>query len=188
MVIDHFQDQKATKRLGVAYVYFEYTERDQQKPLHVISSLVKQLAAQTADLPAEVEELYNRLGGSGRRPKLEELYTALIATFRSFSTVFLVFDALDECEQESQRKVLLPLFHKLGKGGARLFVTSRQYPEDIQESFQNSAKIELSAKQEDIEVYIQQRIDEKPNAKRLIHRAKCHDRIISELKDCAHGM
>lgn len=99
--------------------------------------------------------------------------------------VFLVFDALDECDQ---RKGLLPLLHRMGKGGANLFVTSRQHPEDIQASFHSSAKIKLSAQDNDIRIYIEQKISEHSRARRLVQQARCQDKIVSELIDCAQGM
>lgn len=123
-----------------------------------------------------------------RKPKLEELYVALVATFRSFDQVFLVFDVLDECGEGTQRKDLLPLFHRIGENGANVFVTSRQYPEDIQESFRDSVKIEFLAKAEDIEVYIKEKINENPRARRLVKQGKCQDRRVSELSECTRGM
>lgn len=119
---------------------------------------------------------------------MEELYTALVVTSKSFSRVLFVFDALDECEQKIQRKELLPLFHRMGKDGISLFLTSRQHPEDIQESFSGITKIELTAKEKDIQSYIQTRIEENPRTKRLVRQGGCEERIISELIDCAKGM
>lgn len=169
-------------------MYFEYTEREQQTPVNVLASLVRQLAAQTPKLPAKLEDLYEKLESKGKKPKFEELFTALVATFESFGQVFLIFDALDECDPRNQRRELLPLFHRMRKSGASIFVTSRQYPEDIQESFRDSAKIELSPKENDIGAYIQQRIDEDARARRLVRQAKCQDRIVSELVDGSQGM
>lgn len=190
VVIDHFRDQAVTQNYGVAYIYFDYKERDQQRPTQVIASLAKQLAAQTTDpsLPTEIERLYEKLERQEKKPSTEELFGALLGTFKSFSQVFLVFDALDECNQDSQRRGLLPLFHRMGQSGANIFLTSRQHPEDIQQSFYDIPKLELSAQKEDIEIYIRQKIEENPRASRLIQRAKCHDRIVSELIDCAQGM
>lgn len=126
----------------------------------------------------------------GKRPDFKELYAALLTTFKSFinGQVFLIFDALDECGQDSQRKDLLPLFHRLGDSDAKVFVTSRHYPEDIQESFCEVSKVELEAQAEDIGIYIRQKISENPRASRLVRQAKCQDKIISELTECAQGM
>lgn len=137
-------------------------------------------------MPKEIEGLYDKI--SHRRPTAEELYTVLLVTLASFVRVFFVFDALDECDPSTQRKELLPLFHRFGKSGANLFLTSRQYPEDIQHSLRDAAKIELTAKKEDITVYIESRINENLRASRLVQRAKCKEKIISEILDCSQGM
>lgn len=192
MVIDYLLQQlrASIKNYGIAYVYFDYMDQDQQKPLHVLASLVKQLAYQ---LPSssigEIEKLYQTLQAEkpSRTPTFEVLYTVFIAMSKSFDRVFLVFDALGECDLDNKRKDLLPLFHNLAKV-LSLFVTSRPHPEDIQDSLYDAAQIELSANEEDIEIYIQQRINDSPRAKRLVRQAQCKDNIISDLADCAKGM
>lgn len=189
-MIDHFQTQAQEANYGVAYVYFDYKEKNQQTPLRVLASLVKQLALPLRHLPAEIEKMYDKLEHQGKQPSLEELLTTLIAVSNSFDRVFLIFDALDECSQKSQRKELLPLFHRMGEGGANLFITSRHYPEDIKRSFCDVAQIELSATRQDIRSYVKEKIRENPRAGGLIQQGGCEleERIVSELISCAQGM
>lgn len=129
-------------------------------------------------------------GRESRRHTLEELYGALLAASKPFARVFLIFDALDECDAAKQRKQLLLLFRRMGKDGISVFITTRPHPEDIRNSLSgsDSAKIELSAQEEDIATYIEQRIEEDSRARRLVKQGKCKDRIISELVDCSKGM
>lgn len=189
MVIDHLEERAPTENYGVAHVYFDYMDQDRQKPIVILANLVKKLAYKKPSLPAELERLYDTLQPQNKRPGFAELYTALLKTSKAFNRVFLVFDALDECNQDNQRRELLPLFHQLATHGTgiNVFVTSRPHPEDIQTSLHGAAKIELSAKAEDISIYIQERIEENPRSKRLVGQA-CKGRIISELVDCAKGM
>lgn len=187
-VIDYLQDRQSRENYGVAYIYFDYKEQEDQRPIHILASLVKQLASQLPHLPKEVEDLHDKLRYQGKRPGLEELYATLLVTFQSFGRVFFVFDALDECDPQSQRKKLLPLFHRMAGDGASIFLTSRQYPEDIRQSFGDAKKINLAAKEEDIRTYIQEKIGENSRAERLIGQGDCKERIISELIKCAKGM
>lgn len=194
-VIDHLQKQASTKNYGVAYVYFDYKEQDSQTPTNVIASLVKQLSIQLPGpcLLKEIEAMHEALRSRGKRPSLEELYEVLRVLLKhispGYNRVFLIFDALDECHQGNQRKALLPLFHRLVADGASIFITSRHYPEDIQESFQFSQKVELVAKEMDIRTYIQEKIDENPGAKRRIGDDNdFKEEILSELSSCAKGM
>lgn len=189
-MIDRFRDQASAANYGVAYIYFDYMDRDRQRPINILSSLVRQLIDQTSHIPTEVEQLYNTLTNTKgkRNPTFEEIYTALLVTSKKFGQVFLMFDALDECDPNNQRNELLPMFHRLKNNGISVFLTSRPHPEDIQSSLNNAAKIQLSAKEADIGAYVQQRIDESPRAKRLVGQGECKDTIVSTLVDCAKGM
>lgn len=171
----------------MAYIYFDFNEQDQQQPERCLASLVKQLVCQIQHLPKEIEELYDTLGSKQKSPTLEELYTALFVVAKQFPKTFIICDALDECDLKSQRTRLLPLFHRMGGDGMKLFLTSRDYPEDIQDSLHNSAKLRLFAKEEDIASYVERKIDENHRAKRLMD-GNCKKKIISELIDCAKGM
>jgi len=122
------------------------------------------------------------------RPTVEELYAALKSSLATFVRTFLVFDALDECDRESQRESLLPLFQCMGRGGFQLFITSRQYPEDIQSALQLATKIELSAQREDIRAYIERRLAANTRAKIHVEKAKCKTEIDCVTTEKAGGM
>lgn len=184
LAIDHFEALAETENYGVAYIYFDYTEQDQQTAVEVLASLVKQVTLRTPKIPSNIETLYER------RKKLtfDQLYAALLTSASYFTRLFFVFDALDECHQEKQREELLPMFHRLGDDGINVFLTSRLHPEDIQDSFRDCMKIELSAQDQDVQSYIEERISKNPRAKRLIQQGKLKDRVISGLTDSAQGM
>lgn len=171
----------------MAYIYFDFKEQEQQRPIRVLGSLAKQLAYQAKYPHTEIEGMHDRLEHQGKKPSTDELYASLLLASKSFSYVFLVFDALDECDP-IHRKELLLLFHRMGSNGVNLFVTSRQYPEDIRVSFNSAPTVELLTSEEDIRAFIQERIDEDPRARRLVLQGSSKDRIISELIDCAKGM
>lgn len=187
-MIDDLRSRAAASSYGVAFMYFNHSEKNQQTPLFFLSSIVKQFARQIVPLLEEINTLYDQLQPKQERPTFEQLYSLLLAAIKSFTQAFIICDALDECDQYAQRTKLLPLFHRMGNDGMRLFLTSREYPEDIQRSLQCSAKIELSARNEDITVYIERKIAESPRAESLIKQAKCKEKIISELQTCANGM
>lgn len=117
VVIDHLQVQP--NRHGLAYAYFDYKEQERQKPIQVLSSLLKQLIGQAIHLPfpTEIKALYSRHETGGGRPTFEELYAALMVVSKQFPQVYFVFDALDGCHPENQRRTLLPLFQRMGREG-----------------------------------------------------------------------
>lgn len=119
---------------------------------------------------------------------MEDLYNALSALRPLFGQVFLIFDALNECDPETRRKGLLPLFRRMKVDHINIFLTSWPYSEDIQASLHDTMSVKLSAHTEDIGVYITEKIEEHPRARRLVKQGDCKDTIISKLVDCAGGM
>lgn len=188
-MVDHLLDRAATENHGVAYIYFNYKEHDLQKPKDILASILKQLICQIHDLgiPKEIGDLYDTLECRKIKPTFERLYGILLVVIKSFPQTFVVCDALDECDQKSRRQ-LLQLFHRMAKDCINLFITSRDYPEDIQDSLRDSVKLELLANDEDIASYIEQKIDENARAKRLITEGQVKGMIISELTKYAKGM
>lgn len=186
VVIDYLQAKAPIENYGIAYIYFDYKEQSLQTPINVLASLVKQLVSQIPYVPTEVEVWHGNIGY--RAPTYEDLYTGLLATLKSFTRVFFVFDALDECDQITQREGLLPLFQRMGKSGINLFLTSREYPDDIRHSLRNAAKIELVPKNEDITAYIESKIDGNIRASRLVQQGQLKDKVLSEVLDCSKGM
>jgi hypothetical protein len=124
----------------------------------------------------------------GRTPSQEELFITLTETSRAFVQTFIVFDALDECDQETQRQTLLPMIHRMGEAGLCLFMTSRRYADDIEDSFCDAPSIEIIAHDDDIKSYIHDKIDADPPAKRMIHEVGLYDKVISHLVKAAGGM
>ncbi|KAI5847264.1 hypothetical protein DFP73DRAFT_456106, partial [Morchella snyderi] len=187
-VIDHVENEDLfpTTENGVAHIYFDYKDQEQQNADDVLSSLVKQLAYQLPLPLKELEELYEKKESKDRRPTTEELFAILLIIFTSFNRVFLIFDALDESDQ---LKEILPLIKRMSMNKVNVLVTSRPYPEDIQALLRHSTiKVEILAKEEDIITYIEEKIDENPRAKRLVELGNCREKIVSELVDCAKGM
>jgi hypothetical protein len=188
-VIDHLEALSQKESYAVAYIYFDYNEQTRQTPENVFASLIKQLACRLPYLPLKIGELYDDLHMKTKRPTLDDLYTTLEELQRQFPRIFLIFDALDECHEEDQRKVLLPLFQRLGtESGIKLFFTSRPYPEDIKDSFLDAEKIEIYAQEGDIKKFIEEKINGNRRARRLIEKSKCKERIINQLCKCAEGM
>jgi hypothetical protein len=150
--------------------------------------LVRQLADRLAELPTKLEELFDDLKPKNQQPSLDQLNDILLAVSKKFSAVYIVCDALDECDQDKQRKELLPKLIQMGGSGLNLFITSRPYPEDISESFDGIGKIDLLAREEDLHAYIQEKIDTTPRARGLIRGSKYEGEIISALAEAAGGM
>lgn len=182
----------------MAHVYFDYKERDHQKQAQVLSSIVCQLAAASKqNIPPDVEKLYDASKEQNSKPPtIDELYSILSSVMKSFGTSqpYVVFDALDECDKNDQRQKLLPLFEKLADEGLKLFMTSRPYPDDIENWYQRMAEmnlatnIELTANPADLRKYLQEAIKTSSRGRDLICKNGHEEKVIEGVISCAKGM
>ena len=75
--------------------------------------------------------IYESLEKNIRRPKardVEELTKLILECMNEFPLVFLVFDALDECEDAAGKEALYRLIKTLRRDNVRIMITSRQPP------------------------------------------------------------
>jgi hypothetical protein len=87
--------------VATAFFYFEFEEKD-TLPDVVIRSLIEQLTVQSTIIPDALESLFAKNAGARRLVAQEDLMDTLKSIIGSFQTVYLVFDALDECPERSR--------------------------------------------------------------------------------------
>ncbi len=109
-------------------------------------------------MPAAVANLYQKYGKQKQTPQLQDLVQALSSSCGEYNAVYIVIDALDEYESKS-RKGLLNLLYEL-KDYAKVFVSSRPYPEEIRKAFGRTPQIEIKAHSTDLELYINRQIED----------------------------
>ncbi|KAI9931069.1 hypothetical protein MW887_010726 [Aspergillus wentii] len=145
--------------IGVAYIYCNFNRKSEQKFDSLLSSLLKQLAQQQKPLHKTVKSLYKRHKAQRTRPSLDEIKNALHSVVGMYSKVFVLVDALDECQQLEgcRRRFLLELFDLQGKHRIKIFATSRPNGE-ISELFQEAISLEISARVHDLEIYLDERM------------------------------
>ena len=103
--------------------------------------------------------LHKELEQQNRRPSFDDLKRLLAALCIQYARVYIVVDALDECEA-IQRRLLLPVLESLPNSITRLFVTSRPNNEDISQSFGKAPQITIAASELDLRQYITERMEE----------------------------
>ena len=182
---------RAQQNYGVAYFYFSVDRANEQSLHHVLSSLAKQLTAQTKPLVDEIERLYSESQDGKITPSSDQLKAAIFSIVRAktFSHVFLVFDAFDECNAEL-RSSFLSLFKRMTDDGINVFVTSRPNIHEIYTSRSNATTIQLSANEHDLRTYLEKRIDQNSllvNVISVYHRDGGED-VISTLIETVNGM
>jgi Cdc6-like AAA superfamily ATPase len=143
------------RSVGIAYLYCDFRRHDEQKLNDLLSSLLKQLVQEQLSVPDFVKELYDRHKDKRTQPSTEELSGALHYVAVMYSTVFLVVDALDECQHldECHARFLSAIFGLRDKTGANIFATSRDLLE-IKTKFKGSVSFEIRANEEDVRRYL----------------------------------
>ncbi|KAI9773692.1 MAG: hypothetical protein M1840_006966 [Geoglossum simile] len=141
IVASHLRNQKP--EVGVAAVYLKHNE-PRQNCNYILKSILGQL----------VEES----DATGGRPLLSE---TILPAFQAYSKVFLIVDAIDECEAETGRD-LIELLQGLSLK-IHLMVTSYEQP-----SANGFQHVRVKADQEDIRLYIDQRIQGDKNLQSVV--------------------
>lgn len=161
--------------VGTAFVYCTY--REPRRPDDYIKSYVRQLLAQLPNLPEGVEDRHYELHPSGRNLSLQDLgvperddersryLNVFTYALERFKRIFLMFDALDECEDRA--RWLIPLLVKLVQRylnkslrvDLKIFITSRRQA-DIVRAFKAVPTIEIRANDVggDIEAFVNHEI------------------------------
>lgn len=156
--------------IGIAYIYCGFKDRDGQTPAKIFASILRQLGFQKPELPSEIKSLDRDYKNSGRTPPLGDLFKATVSLVTRFASTFVFFDALDEYDADT-RPELLSRIADLMKTNIRGFVTSRPHNSDIQKTFKEVMKMELSSRPEDIELFVRSRLSTRSLAADLVEKA-----------------
>ena len=157
VVIDELTTQFSNDpTTGIAYIYCNFRRQDEQKIDDLLASLLKQLAERQPSLPSSVKDLYDRHKTKRTRPLLDEILRSLQAVATTYSGVFIIVDALDECQVSDgcRSRFISNIFNLQAKTGAKLFMTSRPIP-DIEKQFKGCLSREILASDEDVQRYLE---------------------------------
>jgi hypothetical protein len=150
--------------IGIAYLYCNFRRQDEQKVEDLLVSLLKQLAQGRSPLPDIIMSLYRKQKDKRTRPPFDEILRSLQSVAAMYSKVFIVVDALDECQtsDECRSRFLSEIFVLQARCGANIFATSRFIPE-IVTKFSQSISVEIRARDEDVQRYLEGRIGKLPS-------------------------
>ncbi|KAF3927237.1 hypothetical protein ABW20_dc0107143 [Dactylellina cionopaga] len=156
VVVDHLYErfgEDAT--VGIAYIYYNFRRQDEQKLEGVMANILKQLAQSQPSLPSEVKGLYDRYTANKSQPPFDQILRTLQSVAVAYSRVFIIVDALDECQSADgcRVKFLSEIFSFQDGARANIFATSRFIPE-ITKMFESSSLLEIRATDEDVQTYL----------------------------------
>lgn len=112
--------------ITVLYVYLDYNDSRQQTLENLFGSLARQLFQDhPSTFPsAKVAKLMNRMWKDANRPKLKDIISVLRSEIQKFQRVYLIVDALDECDETTRHGLELQL-KELQSSKLSVIVTSR---------------------------------------------------------------
>jgi Cdc6-like AAA superfamily ATPase len=185
VVNDLFERFHDDAGVGVAYAYCNFKRHHEQKLNDLLSSLLKQLVLEHGDVPPAVKTVYEKHLTMRTRPSSQELSTTLRSITSLYSRVFIIIDALDECQEsdECRARLISEIITLQSRANVSLFATSR-FNHDITERFQGNLSLEISASDEDVMIYLDDRISH--SASKMLK--KCREEITSGITKAVRGM
>lgn len=172
------------------YFYFTFNDKSKQSTESAIRSLICQLYHKKTDTRMVLDQVY---ASTKEQPSIERLKTTFQAMLEKCGGVWIVLDALDECETRGQHSVdgiTLWIKSIRSSTNARLLVTSRP-EQDIKtniEAWANKGQIislQSDLVADDIVTYIHTKVNQ---LNRWQDRPAIQRLIVTTLKDNADGM
>ena len=151
---------------AVACVYCNYKDKMVQTPANLLANVWMQIRGK-GKLSPEMEELYTSAGkkGSSARPRLDDICKILKAEVDRHAQVYVVIDALDECEPAYRIRLLTEL--KALQPKLKLMVTSRFF-DAFGADMGIGTDVEIRASDDDIRRFVQERVSNTPRLGRWI--------------------
>ena len=173
------------KEVGIAYFYLSYRRQEEQRVQDLFANLLKQLGQRQSILQAEITELYENHRQKRTFPPIVEIIAATRSILAHYSRVFVVVDAFDECQQPDGEYFLSTVSKLQQDSGLNLLVTSR-FNAAIAARFKDCVKLEIRAKDEDVERYLNSRITRLPRF--VLQNPRLQDEIKAEIIHGVEGM
>ncbi|KAJ5383653.1 hypothetical protein N7517_001564 [Penicillium concentricum] len=181
IVINHLQQILRPNDVALAFFFCNFREKVTLEEM--LGSLLKQFVRQQPSIPQYLVDPFRR------RASLvtSDFMTCLKSMFSTFSKVFLVIDALDECDLPDNLRTrflseLRALQHDFN---LRVFATSRD-DQGIPALFEGCARLQVRASPEDVKRFLAGRVGILPAF--VQKRSDLQEEIITEISTSIDGM
>jgi hypothetical protein len=173
--------------IGISYIYCDYQRRNEQKLEDLLASLLRQFIQVQTSLPDSIKILHDKHSIKATRPTINELRSALHSICCHFSRIYIVIDALDECQTYDgpRSKILDEIFSLQLQYPVGFLATSRFIP-DVVAMFQQTCTIEIRASKPDLMRYLDASLDKLPSF--VSRNPELQKEIITGIADTVDGM
>ncbi|KAJ6437561.1 alpha-1,2-mannosidase subfamily [Purpureocillium lavendulum] len=188
IVVDELESRfRNDPKTGIAYIYCNFQRQEEQGIDHLLASLVKQLAQRHPAILSNLKAVYDRHSISRTRPSVEEIVGLVHSVAAVYARVFVVVDALDECQASGRcrTRFLSELFGLQKVHETNIFATSRSIP-DIVDLFKAGVSLEIRASANDVARYLENHIQELPT---LVQKdGRLQEEITTGILEAVDGM
>ena len=152
-------------------MYFDYAEQRQQTYERLLADLLSQLVRLRDRVTPEVEAIYNSLMAKGLPPGPDEYIDMIKSEIETFTQVFIVVDALDECLDEPPEHTAISFVRALDQlpKRTRILFTSRPMI-TINDRIQADRKKIVQTNVNDLRAYFENRINNTDWLKKLVEK------------------
>ena len=172
--------EKADKEgdLGIGYFYFHYTQKGKQTPSHITSKILKQIInqtftpSQTMERPETLEKLYEN-SKKDCPPSSSQLVELCVEYSTRFDTIYILIDALDECDSDQLRDEIISVLREFAANGIKVLMMSQgQHLRRVQDKFQETegvhfASMPIFGRDTDWKKYVGHRLKDERNVANL---------------------
>jgi hypothetical protein len=180
-LVDHLQSSASAI---VLYFFCKASNVEQRQPINVLRTLLSQLLRADEKLYSHVTHIYTHSGRSiaDSYAEIEAAFVTTLEITRK-SQIFLVIDALDECQRVFELLASLRKCMKVPNSTLRVLVTSR--PMELGIVPNHMIRIDdVASTARFIESYISKRV----NANANLRGSQLGNRVVSEVTNAADGL
>jgi hypothetical protein len=184
MVVDHLAAKFQNDDIGVACMYLNHKEAEEQTPGKLLAGLWRQLVL-GKDI-GTAEGLYQRHCEKRTTPSLDEVFNILSSVIAKYSKVHIIVDAIDEYI-EAQRQILVK-YLAIMSPTINLMITSRPHitPDGC---LPNLNSLEIRANEDDVRRYVDAQISLSSRlSKHVQNRTDLREEIDSKIIRTVDGM
>lgn len=149
---------RSTPDASVVYFYFDFNDDDKRKVGKCVRSMIVQLARQVPSGIQEARKLYNKCHDGQLRPQEAALQTLLSHLIQRQTSSYIVFDALDECDDYQELLDVIESLIQRHENCLHFLATSRrerELEERLQPLITADIPIQTAAVDADINLYVE---------------------------------
>lgn len=192
-IIEDLRQEMSQPDKIVMYFYFDFNDISKQHVDKMLRSLVVQLSCTCPHVPEPLAILYKSCNKGSVQPYTNDIVEVLQALLKQYHQVYIVLDALDECESRSELLDWMGRLFKQNSDRLSLIITSRKI-KDLDDFVakesgpENSFSIPDQSVNEDICLFVKEILHSDQRFRRWHRQPEVLEEIEERLINQAGGM